>query len=98
MDRNRERIFDKLVSRQRGGCCYETHELLHWALVAIGFDAMLVTAGIHRREFGDVKLGNHTAILVALDRTYLADLGIERDDSIRNNIPRFRSSLNIHLA
>jgi N-hydroxyarylamine O-acetyltransferase len=85
VDRDREQIFDKLVLRQRGGWCYETHELLHWALSAIGFDAKLVTAGIHRNEFGDVKLGNHTAILVALDRIYLADLGL--GDGIRDPIP-----------
>ena len=51
LDRDRERIFDKLVSLQRGGWCYETHELLHWALVTIGFDARLV-----RREFTGVNL------------------------------------------
>ena len=85
LNRDRERIFDKLVSLQRGGWCYETHELLHWALVTIGFDARLVTAGIHRQEFGDVKLGNHTAILISLEKTYLADLGL--GDGIRDPIP-----------
>jgi N-hydroxyarylamine O-acetyltransferase len=85
VDRDRQRIFDKVVLRHRGGWCYETHELLHWALVTIGFDARLVTAGIHRREFGDAKIGNHTAILVTLDKIYLADLGL--GDGIRDPIP-----------
>ena len=78
------RIFEKLVSRRRGVWCYEVHELLFWALQQIGFEARLVTAGIDRREFGDVKMGNHTAILVQLDQLYLADLGLA--DGIRDPI------------
>jgi N-hydroxyarylamine O-acetyltransferase len=45
----------------------------------------LVTAGIHRREHGDTELGNHTAVLIDLDRTYLADLGL--GDGLRDPIP-----------
>lgn len=85
VDRDTQRIFDKLVSRRRGGWCYELHELLLWALRTIGFDAKLVTAGVHRHEFGDVRLGDHTAILVRLDDVYLADLGL--GDGIRDPIP-----------
>jgi N-hydroxyarylamine O-acetyltransferase len=84
-DRDIERIFDKTVTRKRGGWCYETHVLLNWALREIGFNTRIVTAGIHREQFGDVKMGNHTAILVELDQTYLADLGL--GDGIRNPIP-----------
>ena len=39
----------------------------------------------HREQFGDSKLGNHTAILVDLDKTYLADLGL--GDGIRDPVP-----------
>jgi N-hydroxyarylamine O-acetyltransferase len=84
-DRDINRIFDKTVARKRGGWCYETHELLHWALREIGFSARIVTAAIHREQFGDSKRGNHTAILVDLDQTYLADLGL--GDGIRDPIP-----------
>ncbi len=85
VDRDVQRIFDRVVTKKRGGWCYELHELLAWALREIGFRVRLVTAGIHRREFGDVKIGNHTAVLVDLDRTYLADLGL--GDGIRETIP-----------
>jgi N-hydroxyarylamine O-acetyltransferase len=85
LDFDIDRIFEKLVMRPRGGWCYETHLLLEWALREIGFDAIQVTAGIHREERGDAILGDHTAILVRLDRTYLADLGL--GDGIRDPIP-----------
>ena len=85
LDRDVARIYDRVVNRSRGGWCYELHELLVWALRDIGFDVRLVTAGIHRREGGDSKLGSHTAILVDLDQTYLADLGL--GDGIRDPIP-----------
>lgn len=84
-DRDIERIFDKTVTRRRGGWCYETHVLLNWALREIGFNTRIVTAGIHREQYGDVKMGNHTAVLVDFDRTYLADLGL--GDGIRDPIP-----------
>lgn len=84
-DRNVERIYDKTVTRKRGGWCFETHELLNWALREIGFNSRIVTAAIHREQYGDVEIGNHTAVLVDLDRTYLADLGL--GDGIRDPIP-----------
>lgn len=85
IDRDVDRIYDRVVKRQRGGWCYELHELLAWALREIGFSVRIVTAGIHRREYGDAKLGNHTAVLVDLERVYLADLGL--GDGIRDPIP-----------
>lgn len=84
-DREITRIFNKTITRKRGGWCYETHVLLNWALCQIGFTSRIVTAGIHREQFGDIKLGNHTAILVDLEETYLADLGL--GDGIRDPIP-----------
>ncbi len=85
LDRDTVRIFQKMVTRRRGGWCYETHVLLHWALQEVGFNTRIVTAAIHREQFGEVKWGNHTAILVDLDQTYLADLGL--GDGIRDPIP-----------
>lgn len=85
LDFDIERIFEKLVLHPRGGWCYETHILLEWALREIGFDAEQVAAGIHRDERGDEVVGDHTAILVRLDRIYLADLGL--GDGIRDPVP-----------
>ncbi len=80
-----EATFDKIVTARRGGWCYEIHQLLVWALECIGFDARPVVAGIGRCNDGDGCLGNHSAVLVDLDRTYLADLGL--GDGLRTTIP-----------
>lgn len=79
------RIHAKIVTQPRGGWCYETHVLLEWALREIGFDVMTVAAGIHREERGDAALGDHTALLVRMERTWLVDLGL--GDGIREPIP-----------
>ncbi len=80
-----EAIFDKIVMRRRGGWCYEMNGLLGWALREIGFDVMRVASGVRRKERGDSAVGNHLVLLVRLDRTYLADLGL--GDGIREPIP-----------
>jgi N-hydroxyarylamine O-acetyltransferase len=71
-----EDVFDKLVRRRRGGWCYEMNGLLCWALREIGFEVLRATGGIHRRERGDSAMGNHLVLLVSLDQTYVADLGL----------------------
>ncbi|MGV8986399.1 MAG: arylamine N-acetyltransferase family protein [Cypionkella sp.] len=71
-----ERIFDKLVTRRRGGWCYEANGLLFWALREVGFDVQRCTAGVYRREKGDATLGNHLTLIVALEQRWLCDLGL----------------------
>ncbi|HSF96377.1 MAG TPA: arylamine N-acetyltransferase [Thermohalobaculum sp.] len=80
-----DRIVEKIVTRRRGGWCYEMNTLLAHGLMAIGFDVRLVTGGIHRFERGDAALGNHILALVDLDRTYVADLGL--GDGLREPVP-----------
>ncbi len=77
-------IFDKIVNQRRGGWCYEMNGLLGWALREIGFDVMRVTGAVHRRDRGDSTLGNHLVLLVRLEKTYIADLGL--GDGIREPI------------
>jgi N-hydroxyarylamine O-acetyltransferase len=78
-------IYDKLVVRRRGGWCYEMNGLLQQALQAIGFDVRRVAGGVHRHETGDAAVGNHLVLLVDLDRTYIADLGL--GDGLREPVP-----------
>ena len=57
----REAIYDKVVTRRRGGWCYELNGLMDWALREIGFDVM--------------RLCNHLCLLVQLDEPWLVDVG-----------------------
>lgn len=67
--------FDKLVTRHRGGWCYEMNELLITALAAIGFKVYRAGAGVHRELRGDVVLGNHLIGIVDLGERYIVDVG-----------------------
>ena len=69
-------LHDKIVTRERGGFCFELNGLFHALLSALGYTAWLVEA----RELGeDGQLGprfDHARILVDLDATpVLVDVG-----------------------
>ncbi len=68
-------IFDKLVTRRRGGWCYEMNGLFAWALREIGFDVTLLAGTVGRATGGATAEGNHLLMRVALDRDYVADVG-----------------------
>ena len=85
LDQDIERIFHKVVVKERGGWCFELNGLLGWALREIGFDVQRVSAGIRRDERGDVAFGNHLILLVRLEQPYLADHGM--GDGLRQPIP-----------
>lgn len=74
-----EEAFEKIVTRGRGGWCYEQNGLFGWALSSIGFRVTRVAAGVRRDERGDKALANHLCLLVQLpgdpEATYLADVG-----------------------
>lgn len=73
--RELETIFDKIVTRRRGGWCYEMNGLLGWALDEIGFKVTRMAGGVGREQTGDEAIGNHLILRVDLDRPYLADVG-----------------------
>lgn len=68
-------IFDKIVTRRRGGWCYEMNGLFAWALREIGFDVSLLAGTVGRADSGSSAEGNHLLMSVALDQAYLADVG-----------------------
>ncbi|MGH3716365.1 MAG: arylamine N-acetyltransferase family protein [Micromonosporaceae bacterium] len=70
-------LVDKLITRRRGGYCYEMNGALGLLLEAAGFTVTRVKAGVYRETRGDEVWGNHLALLVALDgETWLADVGL----------------------
>ena len=70
-------LIDKIVTRRRGGFCYELNGAFALLLGALGFDVRLLAA----RVFGDGRLGppfDHLALLVRTtgrDGLWLADVG-----------------------
>lgn len=68
-------IFAKLVTRRRGGWCYEQNAMLGWALGQMGFAVTPLAGGVMRVANGDAALGNHLALLVEVDGPWLVDAG-----------------------
>jgi N-hydroxyarylamine O-acetyltransferase len=85
VDLDPERIFEKLVTRRRGGWCYEMNGLLCWALGEIGFEVTRMVGGVLRTVLGDEVMGNHLVLRVDLDGPVLADVGL--GDGILEPIP-----------
>ncbi|NWG52501.1 MAG: arylamine N-acetyltransferase [Hydrogenophilaceae bacterium] len=76
LDLDPARIFDKLVTRRRGGWCYEMNGLLGWALDEIGFSVTRLAGAVARDTRGDSIIGNHLVLLVDLDDgRVIADVG-----------------------
>lgn len=72
----REAIFDKLVTRRRGGWCYEMNGLFGWALAELGFRVTRATGAVMREARGDASAGNHLVLKVELEEgLHLADVG-----------------------
>ena len=72
-----ERLYDKIVSRRRGGFCYELNGLFAELLRAVGYDVSLLSAQV----FSSGQAGPEFAHLVLLVRggglsePFLADVG-----------------------
>lgn len=67
--------YDKIVTRKRGGWCYEMNGLLGWALEEIGFDVTRLAGAVAREITGDQAVGNHLVLIVMLDKPWLVDAG-----------------------
>jgi N-hydroxyarylamine O-acetyltransferase len=69
--------FDKLVTRRRGGWCYEMNGLLGSALVATGFAVTRLASAVMRSAAGDANIGNHLVLRVDLpEGPVLVDAGL----------------------
>jgi N-hydroxyarylamine O-acetyltransferase len=71
-----EAAFSKLVTRRRGGWCYEMNGLFLRVLERIGFRVLPLTGAVMRRERGAAAIGNHLLLSVQLDQTYVVDVGL----------------------
>lgn len=69
-------IFEKIVTRKRGGWCYEMNGLFGWALGELGFKVTRSAGAVARDARGDEAVGNHLVLKVELEEgIFLADVG-----------------------
>ena len=69
-------IFEKIVTRRRGGWCYEMNGLFGWALAELGFKVTRSAGAVMREQRGEEAIGNHLVLKVELEEgIYLADVG-----------------------
>ncbi len=70
-----EALYAKVVSRGRGGFCYELNGLFAQLLRAIGFHVELLAASVARAGGGFGPPFDHLALRVELDQAWLVDVG-----------------------
>ncbi len=73
-----EHAYDKIVTRRRGGWCYEQNGLFGWVLSQIGFGVQRVAATVMRAERGPTSHANHLTLLVSspgAEGRWLVDVG-----------------------
>lgn len=70
-----EKLFDKIVTRKRGGFCFECNGLFGWLLRALGFSVTRIAAAVYNGERFGIPF-DHMALLVHFDHgTYWCDVG-----------------------
>ena len=80
-----QRIYEKVVTRLRGGYCYELNSLFRELLVALGFDVGTLSAQVARDDGGFGPDFDHMLLKVTLDEPWLADVGF--GDSFVDPLP-----------
>lgn len=71
-------VFDKLVSRRRGGYCFEQNSLLLHVLTALGFQARPLSARVRiDRPRDQIPPRTHVFVRVEIDgQSWLTDVGV----------------------
>ncbi|MFN2491526.1 MAG: arylamine N-acetyltransferase [Pyrinomonadaceae bacterium] len=77
-----EALFDKIVTRRRGGFCYELNGLFAALLRALGFNVVMLSAGVAKADGGFSPDFDHMALLVTMQQRWLVDVGF--GDSFRH--------------
>ena len=72
---NNDALFEKIVTRRRGGFCYELNGLFAALLGSLGFDVSKLSAGVARPDGSFSPEFDHMTLLVNLDERWLADVG-----------------------
>jgi N-hydroxyarylamine O-acetyltransferase len=70
-----EPILNKIVSRRRGGFCYELNGAFAALLRTLGFQVTLLSARVARANGGEGPEFDHLTLRVDLEKPWLADVG-----------------------
>lgn len=68
-------LFEKIVTRRRGGFCYELNGLFAALLRELGFPVAMLSAGVARPDGTFSPEFDHMALQVDLEERWLADVG-----------------------
>jgi len=68
-------IYDKIVTRRRGGFCYELNGLFGELLTAMGFSVQMLSARVRREDGGFGPEFDHMLLKVQLEEPWLVDVG-----------------------
>ena len=74
-----EKLVEKIVTRRRGGFCYEMNGVFAAALREIGFRVTLLSARVPNAKGEIGPEFDHMALRVDLEQPWLADVGFGRD-------------------
>ena len=68
-------LYEKIVTRHRGGFCYELNGLFGELLTALGFRVEMLSARVRREDGGFGPEFDHMLLKVELDEPWLVDVG-----------------------
>ena len=80
-----ELLYKKVVTRRRGGYCYELNGLFGDLLAALGFDVCMLSAQVRREDGSFGPDFDHMLLKVMLDAPWIADVGF--GDSFVDPLP-----------
>lgn len=72
---NTEKFFDKIVTKHRGGFCYELNGLFYELLRNLGFRVQMLSAKVANPDGSWGADFDHMTLLVELDEPWIADVG-----------------------
>ena len=75
IDLTEDALFDKIVTRRRGGFCYELNGLFAWLLRGLGFEVTMLSASVARKDGSYTPPFDHMALMVSLEQRWLLDVG-----------------------
>lgn len=68
-------LADKIITRRRGGFCYELNGLFAALLEALGYKVSLLAASVHLPDGTLSPAFDHLALMVELEERWLVDVG-----------------------